>query len=53
MKRISLIAYAFVLLNWAAVAGLYRFALGARNLCTRSRNGRMEEPNTNFRLQTR
>jgi len=53
MKRVSLMAYTFVLMNWAAVAGLYHFARGTRNIWMRSRNGRTEEPNTNFRLQAR
>lgn len=28
--RVSLVPYTFVLLNWAAVTGLYRFARGFR-----------------------
>lgn len=32
MKRLFLFSYAFVLMNWAAVAGLYYCACGSRDL---------------------
>lgn len=32
MKRVLLIPYAFLLMNWAAVAGLYYFARGSPDL---------------------
>lgn len=31
-RRVVLVPYTFVLLNWAAVAGLYYFARGSRNI---------------------
>jgi hypothetical protein len=32
MRKILVTAYTFVLMNWAAVAGLYHFARGSENL---------------------
>ena len=32
MKRLVSFPYAFVLMNWAAVAGLYYFTRGGQNL---------------------
>jgi hypothetical protein len=32
LRRIVLVPYTFVLMNWAAVAGLYYFASGSRDI---------------------
>ena len=37
MKRIVLLAYFFVLMNWAAVLALYNFVRGRDDVWTRSR----------------
>ncbi len=31
-RRVVLVPYTFVLMNWAAVAGLYYFTRGSRNI---------------------
>jgi len=53
MKRVSLMAYMFVLMNWAAIAGLYHFARGTGNIWRRSRYRLIDDPNSNFRVQAK
>ncbi len=37
MKRALLISYTFVLMNWAAVVGLFHFVLGHKDIWVRHR----------------
>ncbi len=32
LRKVVLVPYTFVLMNWAAVAGLYYFTRGSRNI---------------------
>jgi len=45
MRTILVTAYTFVLMNWAAVAGLYHFARGSENLWIRLRGEQGHERN--------
>jgi hypothetical protein len=46
MKRSMIVAYTFVLMNWAAVLGLYHFVRGNRDIWHRSAGGRQIRNNS-------
>jgi hypothetical protein len=43
MKRLVSVPYTFVLMNWAAVAGLYYFVTGKKDLWLKSKSSHMHK----------